>query len=251
MEAVTCERPSQSAASNPEQAACHAALTGDVRFVVVAAHFVPEGVVSSYSESVLPLVEGSDAARALQQRCGQSIQTESSQQRAMRKCGSGRFDDSLGGAFSQGCLLPAADGSGAWFKCLLQNSQVLTRPGSCTGPVHFRTLLMQEFRPEVVHTFVELVAVLTNVPGAFVVLHSAAPADLVNAVIAAGALACLVPKRTVTSWDSRLQRRAARAVTDAIQCMRGGQTPQAAVHDGTDCSLYYDLVLPPCKCLSG
>lgn len=223
-----------------------APFAADVGFVVLAAHYVPQGIVSRYSDSVFPVVEGSEAAKALQERCARPDEHEAAQ-----KCTSGSSADFLSSLASRGQPLQAADGSGAWFKCLLESSQVLTRPGSCTPPTQLRMLLMQEFRPEIIHTLTEIVAVLAATPGAVVVVPSAAPADLVNAIVGAGACGCLVPKRTFVSEDVKILDRAARAVTDAIQCIRNGQDVQAAVYHSTECGLYYDLVLPPCKHMPG
>lgn len=124
----------------------------DIGFVVVAAHFVADGLVARFCQSISQVVEGSEAAAALQARLRAPAADEGSHEGATANAD---------GLRSMQEPVQTSDDSGAWCKCLLQQSQTIACPGA-DAPIHLNTLLMQEFRPDGVWPVQELLAVLRD-----------------------------------------------------------------------------------------
>lgn len=209
----------------------------DIGFVVVAAHFVAEGMVAKYSQNICQVVEGSEAAKALQVRLGGPSSAEVSGQHESATTTS----DRLGGIREP---VQTVDGTGAWFKCLLQHSQAIACPGSGSdAPILLNTLLMQEFRPESVWPVQELLGVLRKT-SALVVLPHAVPPDVVDLVMGCGPIACLVAKQCVDATgnlDGTAE--AALCVAQVIEEVRSGNSLHTAMLR-SDADKYFDLLMP-------
>lgn len=208
-------------------------VTG-VGFVVVATQFVSEGLVSKYSQSINQVVAGSEAATALQRRLGGVASGSASDSNATASPPTEGL-----AAFRE--PVQAVDGTGAWFKCLLQHSQSIACPGS-DAPIHLSTLLMQEFRPESTWPLQELLELLKRTRP-IVVLPHAVPADVVTLVLSCGSVACLVAKCADTVGNVDCAAEAALCVPQLIEEVRSGSSLSAAML-WSDADKHFDLQLP-------
>ena len=206
----------------------------DVGFVVVAAHFLGKHLVAKYSQSICQVVEGSETATALQARLGEPVSGPASAPPA-------GTSPTSGGLVALREPVQAVDGSGAWFKCLLQHSQAIACPGT-DAPIHLNTLLMQEFRPESTWPVQNLLELLRKTCP-IVVLPHAAPPDVVRLIMNCGSAACLVAKNADAAGNADCLAEAAMCVTQLIEDVRSGMSLNAAMLR-SDAAKHFDLVMP-------
>lgn len=194
----------------------------DVGFVVVAAHFMEDGLVAKFSQGLSQIVEGSEPARKLHERL-YGLNNNSYRSSSQDTSG-GSATPKLGAIHEP---LQTLDGTGVWYKCLLQQSQGIASPGS-QATCQLNTLLMQEFRPESIWPVQELQGVLQSM--AAVVVLPSVPRHVVDLVLSCGSLACMVAKSfTGERWGTDATAEAALCAAQTIEEVCSGHSLQTAM----------------------
>lgn len=210
-------------------------------FVVVAAHPLAGGIVTSYRQQFHAVVDPSDEAAGLMLRLrGEAGCQIGGRSKAVTQHG----DSLLRSVLAGGRLVQEHDGSGAWWRCMCKTTQEFPATDGGVGAI-VEALTLQEIVPEHVLCGAELRAALAPVDGGVAVLVTEGCAALVPEVFAAGAAAVLVfGGHTADGGSGESALAAAGTLERAIRLMRVGRRLDVAMRE-SGCDQHFALLFAP------